>query len=221
VADPIALVLTAREGEPSLLDGADLRVLRIAGLDRSDAARLLAPTEVPNDAIERLHRATAGNPLALLEIDDLAAAEEAGLVTIDLGQVEFRHPLARAAMYASASPKERREAHAALAAVLGDRELARRAWHLAAATVGPDDHACRALGQAGTRARQRSAYAVAAAAFERGARLAVSDASRAQLLFDAGEAAWLAGDWHRTTSLLDQAQLHAADPQLGARISHL
>jgi DNA-binding CsgD family transcriptional regulator len=287
VADPIALVLTAREGEPSLLDGSDLRVLRIAGLNRSDAARLLAPADVPDDTIERLYRATGGNPLALLElapdaarlaivpsagpvpisvsiataflhrfgrlpestrrmlvltatndggdlgvlgraagsigldIDDLAAAEGAGLVTIDLGQVEFRHPLARAAMYASAAPQERRQAHAALAAALGDRELDRRAWHLAAATIGPDDHACRALEQAGTRARRRNAFAVAAAAFERGATLAVSDASRAQLLFDAGEAAWLAGDWHRTTSLLDQAQLHAADPQLDARISHL
>jgi hypothetical protein len=33
----------SREGEPSLLDGADLHVLRVAGLDRSDAAKLLAP----------------------------------------------------------------------------------------------------------------------------------------------------------------------------------
>ena len=41
VADPIALVLAAREGETSLLDGADLRVLRLAGLDRADAAALL------------------------------------------------------------------------------------------------------------------------------------------------------------------------------------
>ena len=41
LADPIALVLTVREGEPSLLDGADLRTLRMAGLDRSDATELL------------------------------------------------------------------------------------------------------------------------------------------------------------------------------------
>src|SRR3954467_3203410 len=40
-ADPIALVLAVREGEPSLLDGADLRVLRVSGLDRRDAALLL------------------------------------------------------------------------------------------------------------------------------------------------------------------------------------
>src|SRR5215208_2041004 len=43
LADPIALVLAVREGEPSLLDGADLRVMRLAGLARADAAELLRP----------------------------------------------------------------------------------------------------------------------------------------------------------------------------------
>src|SRR4051795_11343310 len=41
VADPIAVVLTVREGEPSLLDGSDLRVLHVAGLDRRDAELLV------------------------------------------------------------------------------------------------------------------------------------------------------------------------------------
>ena len=76
-------------------------------------------------------------------------------------------------MYADAAAHERREAHAALAAALPDRDVDRRAWHLAAASVGPDDQASRALEQAGARARERSAYAVAAAAFERAAGLVV------------------------------------------------
>src|SRR5439155_6818884 len=42
VADPIAVVLTVREGEPSLFDGAGLASLRIPGLDREEAAALLA-----------------------------------------------------------------------------------------------------------------------------------------------------------------------------------
>lgn len=182
LADPIALVITVREGQPSLLDGADLRMLRMTGLDRSDAAKLLARDDIPDDVLERLYSATAGNPLALLElapeaarlppqpsnapvpistsiatafllrfgelpeptrrvlllvaasdacglavlaraasnlgldIDDLAAAEVAGLVTVGPGEIEFTHPLARAAMYADAAAPERREAHAALAA---------------------------------------------------------------------------------------------------------
>jgi hypothetical protein len=62
LADPIALVLTVREGEPSLLDGADLRVLRIAGLDRVDAAELLSDADLPSDAgpVPRHRRQPAG-----------------------------------------------------------------------------------------------------------------------------------------------------------------
>lgn len=287
LADPIALVLTVREGQPSLLDGADLRTLRVAGLNRSDAAELLSGSNVQDDVLERLYRTTGGNPLALLElapdaarlvtvpsdapvpiptsiataflrrfgqlpeptrrmlvlvaasdasvpavlaraasqlgldIGDLAAAEEAGLIAVGPGEIEFTHPLARAAMYADASAPERREAHAALAAALPDRDVDQRAWHLAAASVGPDDQASDALERAGARARERSAYAVAAAAFARAAGLASIDEARDELLLAAAETAWLAGDAERTLELLDDAQAHAAAPAVNARIDHL
>src|SRR4051812_3670332 len=55
LADPIAIVLAVREGEPSLLDGSDLRVLRVAGLDRPDAAELLRGVDVHGDELERLY----------------------------------------------------------------------------------------------------------------------------------------------------------------------
>lgn len=287
IADPIALVLAVREGEASLLDGADLRVLRVAGLDRSDAAELLELADVHADAAERLYRATGGNPLALLEltaeaarlvalpgdvpvpistrisaafvrrferltdptrrmlvlaaasdggnltvlaraasalgleVGDLAPAEEAGLVRLADGSVDFVHPLARSSLYAEAPGHERRAAHAALASALPDRDVDRRAWHLAVASVGPSQEASRALEQAGERARERSAYAVAAAAFERAGRLTPSDEASGSLLFAAADAAWLAGDARRTLSLLDEAQLHAAAPALTARIDYL
>jgi DNA-binding CsgD family transcriptional regulator len=287
LADPIALVITVREGEPSLLDGADLRTLHVPGLDRADAARLLPLADLPDEVIERLYRASGGNPLALLElapeaarlatqpnttpvpistsiataflrrfgrlpeptrralvlvaasdtcapavlvraadcigvsVDDLAAAERAGLVTVGPTEIEFAHPLARAAMYADATAPERREAHAALASVLPDRDVDQRAWHLAAASVGPNDQASDALEQAGSRARERSAYAVAAAAFERGAGLTSREEVRDRLLYAAAEAAWLAGDAQRTLVLLDAAQLHAAAPAIAARMNHL
>ena len=41
IADPIAVVLAVRAGEPSLLDGADLPTLALGGLDREAAARSL------------------------------------------------------------------------------------------------------------------------------------------------------------------------------------
>ncbi len=287
LADPIAIVLSARDGQSSLLDGADLRTLTVAGLDRSDATELLAGMGVADAAVARLYGATGGNPLALrelasadtepagvpgampvpistsiatsfsarfaglpeptrrvlvlvaasdvrtlavlaraaanigLDIGDLTAAEQVDLVTIGSGEVEFAHPLARTAMYADAPVQERREAHAALAAALPDRDSDRRAWHLAAASVGPDDRVSEELEQAGARARERSAYAAAAAAFERAAGLASIDDVRDRLLLAAADASWLAGDAQRTLALLDRAQTHLPAPAVAARIDYL
>ena len=276
VADPIAVLLAVREGEPSLLDGADLPVLRIGGLTVDEAAELVHG--LPPEAVRRLHGATAGNPLALLELaeaaDDialapdgapmlvsarisgaflhraglldeaarqalvlaassdtgelpmleraaarlgidisaLAAAESAGLVRLHSGVAEFRHPLARSALYAAAPASQRRNAHRALAAALPDRDIDRRAWHLAAAAAGTDETASAALEQAGIRGRDRSAYATAAAAFERAGRLTTSAERRARLLREAAEARWLAGFTDRAVALLDEARASASDP---------
>jgi DNA-binding CsgD family transcriptional regulator len=70
VADPVAVVLTVREGEPSLLDGSGLEVLRLTGLDRASTAELLrqAGEPVSDELASRLQSETAGNPLALLEL---------------------------------------------------------------------------------------------------------------------------------------------------------
>ncbi len=285
LADPVAIVLAVREGEPSLLDGADLRTLRLSGLNRDDAAALLVGVGLSGELLARLHRATGGNPLALLqlapeaaqiaaapeaapiavsssiataflrrfgalpeptrrmlvlvaasdtahpatiaraaaqlglEMEMLDVAAEAGLVGVGPDAIEFAHPLARAAMYSQAAPSERRAAHAAVAQALPDRDADQRAWHLAAASAGPDRRVSEALVQAGDRACGRSAYAVAAAAFERAAALAVAEEDRDELLLRAAEAAWLAGDAPRTSGLLDGAPL--APAATAARADHL
>jgi len=285
-ADPVALILAAREGEPSLLDGADLRALRLAGLDREEAAKLLDGAELPMETVRRLHRATGGNPLALLElapeaarlgpapgdapvpisadivaaflrrygrlpeetrrmlvlaaageadelevlvraasaagldVGALEAAEDKGLVRIEGDAVVFRHPLLRSAVYADASAAERRAAHAALAAA-EPRDLDRRAWHLAAASVGPDAEVSAALERTGARARERTAYSAAASAFERSAELAEAADARARLLLAAADAAWLGGDASRTASLSDRARRYTDDELLTARIGQL
>src|SRR6185295_16619967 len=67
VADPIAVVVAVRDGQASFVDGAQLRTLQLGGLDREAAAAL-----VGDDAVDRLYAATAGNPLALLELAPVA-----------------------------------------------------------------------------------------------------------------------------------------------------
>lgn len=73
VADPLAVVLTVREGESSLLDGADLPTLRLQGLDLASAAELLrrqVAAPLSQVLAGRLHHETGGNPLALLELGE-------------------------------------------------------------------------------------------------------------------------------------------------------
>jgi DNA-binding CsgD family transcriptional regulator len=151
-------------------------------------------------------------------VEDLFPAEGAGLVALRDGRVEFRHALARSAVYGAAPAEEQRAAHRALARALPDHDADRRAWHLALATVGPDDAASSALEQAGARAYQRSAYAVATAAYERAAALSLEPA---RLLYSAADAAWLAGQPDRAIALLDAANLQARDISLTVRVEHL
>ena len=285
VADPIAVFIAVREGEPSLLDGADLPALQIGGLTSDEAAQLMPGLTAETAAL--LHRATAGNPLALLELaadpgdlalapegapvlvsakisqaflhragqlsqaaqhaliltaasdttdlatlqqaaaglgidlTALADAESAGLVSLLPGMVEFRHPLARLAIYTDAPAERRRAAHRALAAALPDRDVDRRAWHLAAAAAGTDESASAALEQAGARARDRSAYAAAAAAFERAGRLTADGGRRVRLLREAAGAAWLAGLADHAVTLLDEARAAVDDPRELVEIDEL
>src|SRR5690606_29771688 len=66
----------------------------------------------------------------------VAAAEDAGLVRISADRLDFTHPLIRSATYRGVSAHRRAAAHRALAE---ETTVDRRAWHLAAATVGTDD----------------------------------------------------------------------------------
>jgi DNA-binding CsgD family transcriptional regulator len=191
---------------------------RAALLDAS-AQRLLALATVDESA----DLATIDRAAQLLDLDigGLAAAEEAGLVRIVGGRVEFRHALARAAIYGASPPEYRREAHRALARALPDRDLDRRAWHLGAAATGTDATASAALEQAGLRARQRSAYAVSSAAFERAARLAPDSERQARLLAAAAETLWLAGFADRAIVLLQESRALAVETDLLVQIDRL
>ncbi|MFJ4833829.1 AAA family ATPase [Streptomyces sp. NPDC088747] len=74
--------------------------------------------------------------------------------------IRFAHPLVSAALYAEASPQERRAAHAALSTAASDP--IERARHLALAATGTDPGVAARLGEAAAVARDRGAPSIAA-----------------------------------------------------------
>ena len=85
-ADRVAVLVAVRDNEPDAFDGAEFLELHVDGLDRSAAGELLAatPTSPVAPAVARsLVDATAGNPLALLELP----------VLLSVAQLEGRAPL--------------------------------------------------------------------------------------------------------------------------------
>lgn len=78
--------------------------------------------------------------------------------------------MVRSAIYQGATFTARQAAHQSLVPTLtGQQQADRRAWHLAAATIGPDEEVATALELSGERARRRGGPA--AAALERAAGL--------------------------------------------------
>jgi DNA-binding CsgD family transcriptional regulator len=96
-----------------------------------------------------------------------------------------------------------------------------RAWHLASAALGPTEDVAVALESSGQRARERSAYAVAATAFERAAQLTGADNRRAERLLAAADSAWLAGSMERAFKSLEEAREIAQEPRVQAEIDQL
>jgi DNA-binding CsgD family transcriptional regulator len=225
--NPLAMLELAREPLPTLVPDAPVpAVTSVAEAYVEQAATLpertrhalvlAASTDLGDLAV--FSRAAERLGLTLADLDP---AVDAGLVTLGGGGLEFRHPLARSAIYAGAPGELRRRTHRALAETLPDAEADRRAWHLALAAEGPDPAASSALVQAAQRARARSAYDVSSQAFERAARLATAEERRPSLLFEAAEAAWLGGLADRATTLLDEAADAADGAPVALRIEHL
>ncbi len=138
-----------------------------------------------------------------VDVEPLAEAEDAGLVSVTSGRITFRHPLVRAAAYSRAGVRERRAAHRAVADALPDGDADRRAWHLAEAVWQPDAGVSDLLAESAERARSRAAYSVASGAFERAARLTPDQGRRADRLLRSAESAWSAGLTERALGLLE------------------
>jgi DNA-binding CsgD family transcriptional regulator len=157
------------------------------------------------------------------DVRALAGAETAELVTFAEGRVRFAHPLLRSAAYHRASAPARRDAHAALAEAHGvaGRGAVRRAWHLAAASVEPDESVASELDVVAMDASERAAPSAAGRAFEAAARLTPEGAARVRRLLEAGRAHHLAGSLERALALLDRALTANENPLIRADLQHL
>jgi DNA-binding CsgD family transcriptional regulator len=217
--NPLALLELPRGLTPGQLAGGfDLPAALplSAGIEESFRRRL---ARLPRDARRLLLLAAAepvGDPALLwraahqLGIPETttAAVESEGLLRLD-GEVAFRHPLVRSAVYGAAEPSERRVVHRALADATDPQiDPDRRAWHRAQAASVPDEGVAAELEQSAARAQARGGFAAAAAFLERSVALTIDPTRRANRALRAAEA-------KRTTGALDSALGLAAVAERG------
>jgi DNA-binding CsgD family transcriptional regulator len=187
---------------------------RVQDLPEDSQTALLLAAVSTSSNVETIVAGLA--PLGL-SADALEPAEDAGLLRLARGGLEFRHPLVRSAVYHAAAPSDRRAAHRAIAEGLTGTEHAEaRAWHLAGAALGQDEEAATALEQAADHARRRGGYAAAAADLERSARLTPDETTRLRRLHAAADASWRAGRSEQAASLATEALAGLGDPGLRA-----
>ncbi|HUA47483.1 MAG TPA: AAA family ATPase, partial [Solirubrobacteraceae bacterium] len=193
-------------------------VRRVAALPEDTRLLLLVAAAEP-----------VGDPLLLW-----AAAERLGIAPTAAGAAEaeallavgerviFRHPLVRSAVYGSAAAEDRRAAHLALAEVT-DRVLDpdRRAWHLAAATRGPDEEVAAELESSADRAQARGGVAAAATFLKRSVALTRDPGRRAERALAAAQAHLQAGAFDAGLQLLASTETGQLDELGRARVELL
>ena len=147
---------------------------------------------------------------ACLHVDELSAIEgpatldeavDRGLLRVDDGTVRVSHPLLAAAARKRSRPRERRELHRMLAAVVGDEES--RALHLALATDRPDDELAEMVAAAAGQASARGARQAAVRLAEHALRLTAPESgARDERLLGLARYLETAGERRRLTALL-------------------
>jgi DNA-binding CsgD family transcriptional regulator len=202
----------------------------VAGkIERSYAKRLLRLPPETQLLVLAAAAEPVGDPALLhgavetLGIDMTAAdaAEDAGLLHVHV-RVEFSHPLVRSAAYRTAAAEDRHRVHRALAeATDHEKDPDRRAWHLAAATAGPDEQVASELERSAARAQTRGGIAAAAAFLHRAAALTGDPARRADRALAAAEASLGAGAFDRARVLLATAEAGPLDKLGRARVDLL
>ena len=185
---------------------------------------------LPEDARQLLLVAAAepvGDPLLLwraanrLGLGAAASGAAEALLMIE-DRVTFRHPLVRSAVYESASGEDRRAVHRALAEATDPAtEPDRRAWHLAAATAGPDEGVAGELERSAARAHARGGFAAAAAFRQRAVALSAEPGTRGSRAIAAAMTSFQAGSLDVALRLAAMAVAGSADELQRAQVEML
>ena len=223
--NPLALVelpVTAARPEPAGPGSLPLTerleqafAARVSELPEATQLLLLVAAHSDDDRLGEIVDAAgrvAGRPLGL---EQLEPAAEAGIVDLDMHGVRFRHPLIRSAVLQSASLRQRRRVHEALAEVLRG-EPDRRVWHRAALISGTHEEIANELEEAAGRARQRGALAVAVTALQRAAELS-PPRPRVRRLLAAAQLAFELGQRDLVSPMLREVERLDPDPAERAR----
>jgi hypothetical protein len=190
---------------------------QVRALPATTQALLLVAAAEPSGDPRLVTSAAArvGSPPAAAE-----PAQAAGVIVM-YPEARFRHPLIRSAVYAGASPADRRRAHQALAAEMDtQRDADRRAWHLAASAIGPDEAVAAELDRAADRAQARGGYLAAGALLARAAQLTGDEDRWAERVLAAARA-HLAGGAPARARLLLEHTAEISDPFQQARMRRL
>jgi DNA-binding CsgD family transcriptional regulator/tetratricopeptide (TPR) repeat protein len=146
-----------------------------------------------------------------IPVEAARPATTAGLLD-DGTQLRFRHPLVRSVIYQDATPGDRRLVHGALAeATDSAADPDRRAWHLAAAALGPDEDVALELERSAGRAHARGGIAAAAAFLQRAVALTKDPARRGARALAAAQTSLQAGGFDAVVELLTTAEAGPLD----------
>ncbi|MEV0589271.1 AAA family ATPase [Nonomuraea sp. NPDC050310] len=176
---------------------------RVAALPPATRSCLLVAALNHDGGLDVLARAADRLGASLL---DLADAERAGLVRVGPEGVAFHHPLVRAAVLLACDIADRMAGHRALAETADDD---RRAWHLAAITLLPDEDVAGELERLALRALRRGGQTAVSAAYARSAELSADPRLAVPRWTAAAQAAIEAGLWQRADELVTKARRQA------------
>jgi DNA-binding CsgD family transcriptional regulator len=182
----------------------------------ADFARLPKPTQAVLLVAAAADIPGSSSPSAGIpgvDAEALAPAERLGLIRVDRSGIRFSHPLLRSAIYHAAPFADRAAAHRQLAAGL-EHQPDWRAWHLAAATLPPDEAIASRLESTASLAQQRGGAVGAALALERAAELSLSLEAKARRLTSAASIAVSTGQAGWVHDLASRALAITADPKL-------